>query len=180
MIVRKPHDKKRDRTERNPHELFGIKRKRDSLVMRHAIDRQDDDPQDGKDQPDKTKIEIVEATAINHPVDHLVPCLQHPLSVLLHHLSHPMERGDLISHTPRSAPWRGALMPSLRGPNVHPAPQRQWRALQPERTRQTRHDRGTSSEYPSLDLCARLPPEPYRSSRRLSPTLTSPVWPSPL
>ena len=81
MIVRKPHDEKCDRTEHNPYELFSLKRERDSLVMRHAINRQDADPQDGKDQSDKTKIEIVEATAINRPIDHLVPFLRYPLSV---------------------------------------------------------------------------------------------------
>src|SRR6185295_2332002 len=74
MIVRKPHDEKRDRAEQDPHKLFGIKRERNPLVMRHAINRQNAQTQDGKDQSDKTEIEVIDATARDHPVDHLVPC----------------------------------------------------------------------------------------------------------
>src|SRR6185295_15804338 len=74
MIVREPHDEKRDRAQRNPHNLFGIKRERNPLVMCHAINRQNADPQDRKDQPDKTEVEIVKPPAHEHPIDHLVPC----------------------------------------------------------------------------------------------------------
>ena len=103
MIVREPHDEKRDRAECNPQDLFGIKRERDPLVMRHTINRQDANPQDDKDQSDKTEIETVEATAINHPVDHLVPVLSHPLPAQRHDPSHRKKRGDPISHRSRSA-----------------------------------------------------------------------------
>src|SRR5438105_741383 len=56
MIVREPHDEKRDRAECNPQDLFGIKRKRDPLVVRHTINRQDPNPQDDNDQSDKKDI----------------------------------------------------------------------------------------------------------------------------
>src|SRR5215510_7323151 len=74
MIVGKPHNEKRDRTECNPHDLLGIKWERNPLVMRDAINGQDADSQNRKDQSDKTEVEIVEATAHEHPIDHLVPC----------------------------------------------------------------------------------------------------------
>src|SRR5438067_12755828 len=74
MIVLKPHDEKRDRAEQDPHKLFGIKRECHPLVMRHAINRQHAQPQDGKDQSDKTEIEVIDATTGDHPVDHLVSC----------------------------------------------------------------------------------------------------------
>src|SRR4029078_5516964 len=110
----------------------------------------------------------------------LSPALRHPVPAHPHHRSYRKKREDPILYRSQSALWQGARRQTPHGPSVHPALQRRWWAPRPERMRQTRHDRGTSSEYPSLDRCARPPLEPYRSSRRSSPRPPAPACPSPL
>src|SRR5205823_16190 len=108
------------------------------------------------------------------------PAPRHPGPVQPHHRSYRKKREDSILCRSRSALWQGARKQTPHGPSVHPALQQRWWAPRPERTPQTRHDRGTSLEYPSLDRCARPPLEPYRSSRRSSLAPTAPACPSPL
>src|SRR5262245_58520123 len=72
------------------------------------------------------------------------PVLQRLLHAQRHRPSHWEMRRDLISHRSQSVLLREVLKQTPRAPYAHPTQQRRWWVRQPERTRQTRHDRGAS------------------------------------
>ncbi len=71
MIIRCPHDEEGRRADPDPDELLEIVRGPDAtLPVRHTVNREDADPENGENQRHIANVETIELPMFSQPIDH--------------------------------------------------------------------------------------------------------------